>query len=47
MSVPGEGSQLRILVVFSTRPEAIKMAPVVPALEGQPSWCYSDAPFVA
>src|SRR5262245_23976774 len=29
----------KILCVFGTRPDAIKMAPVLHALRGQPEWC--------
>ena len=36
MSVLHGGSPLRVLVIFGTRPEAIKMAPVVQALRARP-----------
>ncbi len=36
MSVRGKGTRPRVLVVFGTRPEAIKMAPVLSALKARP-----------
>jgi UDP-N-acetylglucosamine 2-epimerase (non-hydrolysing) len=35
-TLPGEGRRLRVLAVYGTRPEAIKMAPVIRALRRRP-----------
>ena len=34
--MPSEGGALRVMTVFGTRPDTIKMAPVVRALEAAP-----------
>ncbi len=35
-SIPGRGERMRVLTVFGTRPEAIKLAPVIKALQETP-----------